>query len=205
MTLVRMPVTAAEQDERKETCMSGERSESVVGRCSIMSEPIELVVFSKMGGPLTKRITLTADGKIASDGSACTMARGRAKRVRIDGIDELAALIESLTPNQAIALGALRDDLPDEVQHRHQGRAPADVPPTTPSPARPRTFVYRPGRPALVLFDYDMKGMPPSVALQLKVTGGFWAAHGGGGPGAGDGGVSAAAVDQRRTFAHRHR
>ena len=28
-----------------------------------MSEPIELVVFSKMGGPLTKRITLTADGK----------------------------------------------------------------------------------------------------------------------------------------------
>ena len=61
-----------------------------------MSEPIELVVFSKMGGPLTKRITLTADGKIASDGSACTMARGRARRVLIDGMDELAALIEGL-------------------------------------------------------------------------------------------------------------
>jgi hypothetical protein len=27
-----------------------------------------------------------------------------------------------------------------------------------------------------VLFDFDMKGMPPSVALQLKVSGGFWAA-----------------------------
>ena len=44
------------------------------------------------------------------------MARGRAKRVRIDGLDELAALIEGLTSQQAIALGALRDDLPDEVR-----------------------------------------------------------------------------------------
>ena len=77
---------------------------------------IELVVFSKTGGPLTKRITLTADGKIASDGSACTMARGRAKRIRIGGIGELAALIEGLTSKQAIALGALRDELPDEVR-----------------------------------------------------------------------------------------
>ena len=40
--------------------------------------PIELTVFSKSGGPLTKRITLTTDGKIASDGNACYMARGRA-------------------------------------------------------------------------------------------------------------------------------
>ena len=54
-----------------------------------MSEPIELVVFSKKGGPLTKRITLTADGKIASDGSACTMARGRAERKRIGCVGEL--------------------------------------------------------------------------------------------------------------------
>ena len=57
--------------------------------CSIMSETIELAIVSKMGGPLTKRITLTADGKIASDGSACTMARGRAKRKRIGCAGEL--------------------------------------------------------------------------------------------------------------------
>ena len=76
---------------------------------------IELAVFSKTGGPLTKRITLTADGKIASDGSACTMARGRARRIRIDCVDELAALIEDLKSNQAIALGSLRDELPDEI------------------------------------------------------------------------------------------
>ena len=77
---------------------------------------IELTVFSKTGGPLTKRVTLTADGKIASDGIACYMARGRAKRVRIGGVGELAALIERSDLKQAIALGSLRDGLPDEVR-----------------------------------------------------------------------------------------
>ena len=41
---------------------------------------IEFTVFTKSGGPLTKRIALTTDGKIASDGSACTMGRPRARR-----------------------------------------------------------------------------------------------------------------------------
>ena len=56
-----------------ETKLGADEAEAVHGR-------IELVVFSKTGGPLTKRIALTADGHIASDGSACTMARGRAER-----------------------------------------------------------------------------------------------------------------------------
>ena len=113
-----------------------------------MSEPIELAVFSKTGGPLTKRITLTADGKIASDGSACTMARGRAKRKRIGGVGELAALIEGLTSEQAIALGALRDELPDEIrivtkaalEERSRQRRSSPEPATTSStgPAGPR-------------------------------------------------------------------
>ena len=94
--------------------------------------PIELTVFSKSGGPLTKRIRSTADGKIASDGNACYMARGRAKRVRIGGIGELAVLIERLNSSQAIALGALRDGLPDEIniltKARDQPRAAAIVP-----------------------------------------------------------------------------
>ena len=37
-------------------------------------------------------------------------------------------------------------------------------------------FVYRPGRPALALFDYDIKGMPGEVAQRLAAAGGFWAA-----------------------------
>ncbi len=75
---------------------------------------IELTVFTKIGGPLTKKIMLIAD-KVVSDGSACTMARGHAKRVTLGHIGELAELIEILTSSQAIALGSLRDDLPDEI------------------------------------------------------------------------------------------
>ena len=41
------------------------------------------------------------------------MARGQARRARIAGVDDLAALIESLESNQAIGLGALRPELPE--------------------------------------------------------------------------------------------
>ena len=135
---------------------------------------IELAVFNKFGGLLTKKIELIAD-KVVSDGSACTMARGRAVRVTLGHVGELVALIESLNSNQAIALGSPRDDLPDEVNiltKRELAKGP--VKGTVARTAE--NFRYRPGHAALVLFDFDMKGMPPSVAFQLKVRGGFWAA-----------------------------
>jgi hypothetical protein len=140
-----------------------------------MSEPIEPVVFSKMGGPLTKRITLTANGWIASDGSACTMARGSAKRERIGCVGELAALIEGLTSEQAIALGALRDDLPDEISIVTKA-ALANGPINGAVARTGDSLAYRPGRPALALFDYDLKGMPGEVAQRVAAAGSFWAA-----------------------------
>ena len=90
-------------------------------------------------------------------------------------IGELAVLIENLNSNQAIALGSPRDDLPDQVNiltKRELAKGP--VKGTVARTAE--NLRYRSGQAALVLFDFDMKGMPPSVALQLKVTGGFWAA-----------------------------
>ena len=104
------------------------------------------------------------------------MARGRAKRVRIDGLDELAALIEGLTSQQAITLGALHDDLPDEVRIVTKAALVAGVAANDTVARTAKNFVYRPGRPALALFDYDMKGMPPGVTQQLTAAGGFWAA-----------------------------
>jgi hypothetical protein len=77
---------------------------------------IELTRLTKDGGPLTKLISLGPDGTVVSDGSACVMTRGTAERVKIADIDELATLIGSLHPSQAIALGTLRDGLPDEVR-----------------------------------------------------------------------------------------
>jgi hypothetical protein len=53
--------------------------------------PIELTCCTKADGLLGKYIALNDEGKVVSDGSACTRARGRAKRVPIDGVAELAA------------------------------------------------------------------------------------------------------------------
>ena len=133
---------------------------------------IEITVFSKDGGPLTKRISLGADGKVASDGSACTMARGRAKRARLSSVAELAKLIESLESNQAIGLGALRSDLPDEVAIVTKAEAGNGG-----GVARTGSnFAYRHGHRALVLFDYDTKGMTAEVSTLVAELGGFWPA-----------------------------
>ena len=44
------------------------------------------------------------------------MSAGTARRAKVANVGVLAALIEQLKPYQAIALGALRDGLPDQVK-----------------------------------------------------------------------------------------
>jgi hypothetical protein len=46
-----------------------------------MNDQIEITALTKAGGPLTKRICLSDDGKLISDGSACIMSRGGARRI----------------------------------------------------------------------------------------------------------------------------
>jgi hypothetical protein len=41
----------------------------------------EITVFTKDKGPLTKSIKLGNDGKVVSDGSACTMGHSQARRI----------------------------------------------------------------------------------------------------------------------------
>jgi hypothetical protein len=77
---------------------------------------IELTGFTKHGGPLTKRISLAADGSLCSDGSQCQMAAGSAQRVRLPDLDAFARLIGQLPPEEAIGLGALRGDLPEMAE-----------------------------------------------------------------------------------------
>src|SRR5215831_1832266 len=128
--------------------------------------PVEITGFAKSGGPLTKRIRIDEAGKVVSDGSACVMGRGVARRFRIANVNALADLIGNLDPHKAIALGALRPDLPDEVWITTKRELDQ-----LNDKARPgliaRTgghILYQPGRPALALLDFDTKGMPPSVA-----------------------------------------
>jgi hypothetical protein len=136
---------------------------------------IEITVLAKDGGPLTKRISLGPDGAIHADGSACAMARGSANRVTFDDLAAFAECIARLASHEAIALGALRDDLPDQVRVATKatlnGHSALDRIARTGD-----NFCYRPGRPALVLIDIDTKGMPPAVQDRIAALGGFWPA-----------------------------
>jgi hypothetical protein len=116
---------------------------------------IELTVFQRTGGPLSKVISLAADGSVRAD--AHKMSQGRAWRVVIGDVEELADLINGLKPTQAITLGALRKDLPDEVKvtvkERLNGEAGVIA-------RDKKHIVYRKGKPALALIDFDRAGMP---------------------------------------------
>jgi hypothetical protein len=135
----------------------------------------EIVCFTKSGGPLTKRISLNDDGSTKSDGSGCLMPRGTAARTPIIDIAELGGMISALRPNQAIALGALRSDLPDQVRvvtkRELSGHAATDVIARTAD-----SIHYRAGQPGFGLFDYDTKGMPADVEARLKAHGKYWTA-----------------------------
>src|SRR5262245_17351505 len=119
-----------------------------------MTVPLEFTIFTKANGPLTKRLCLTADGSVKSDGSACVMSHGTAQRFRVADVDELATVIENIRPDQAIALGALRSGLPDQVhvvtkqklngQPNVIARTSADI-------------VFHKEKPALALIDFDIK------------------------------------------------
>jgi hypothetical protein len=138
--------------------------------------PPEIVLtrLTKAGGPLTKQISLAADGTLIKDGSACVMTRGTAERVRVAGVAALGALIEELAPSQALALGTLHADLPDMVsvvtkKMLVNGVLRPDVIARTGA-----NIVYQ--GPAFVLLDYDTKAMPASVKAELQQRGGFWPA-----------------------------
>ena len=138
----------------------------------------EITVFSKHDGSLTKQISLTPDGTIKSDGSACIMPRGTARRVELVGVGELAELIERMHSSEALALGTLRQGLPEQVEivtkrslDQINGAARPDIIARTGS-----DIIYRPGTAAFALLDYDTKGMPADVAARLDERGGFWPA-----------------------------
>ena len=140
-----------------------------------MSGPFEVTVFAIDGGSLTKRISLGPDGSVKSDGSACVMAKGSARRFAFTEMSQYSELLIALKPNEATVGGALRPDLPDEVkvvtkQKVTSGSQPGII-------ARTKDYIdYRPGKPALAPIDVDLKGMPPTVAAAMDARGGLWAA-----------------------------
>jgi hypothetical protein len=137
-----------------------------------MSAQIEITALTKAGGPLTKRIALAPDGSLKSDGSACVMSSGTGRRMRLAGLDAFAEYIGHLAPYEAIALGMLRTDLPDQVEittkNKLNGNARPDL------IARTGDYIaYRPGRSSLALIDVDTKGMPAAIREKISAAGGF--------------------------------
>ena len=131
-------------------------------------------VLSKTGGPLTKVITLTPDGKIHSDGSTCIMSTGMAHRRHMT-LEAFGQLIARLEHNQAIALGQLRHDLPDVVRVVTKAQLPPDHPPDV--VARSQEHIgYETNAPALILIDVDTKAMPPAVRQRVDELGGLYEA-----------------------------
>jgi hypothetical protein len=133
--------------------------------------PAELTSFTKADGPLTKCISLAPDGTVKSDGSACIMARGAAQRLRIADVGELAAVIEKIRPEQAIALGALRAGLPEKVLIAPKNKLNGQTDTIARTAAE---IVFQKEKPALALLDYDTKGIPGDVLAEIKRRGGFW-------------------------------
>jgi hypothetical protein len=134
----------------------------------------ELIVFTKQGGPLTKRISLN-ENTIRSDGSACVMARGEARRLNVADVRQLATSIENLDANQAIGLGQLRAGLPNEVKIVTKDKLNGEALPNVIA----RTgddIIYQKGQSAFALLDFDTKGMPRAVKAELTRWGGFWPA-----------------------------
>jgi hypothetical protein len=134
---------------------------------------VELTHFTKANGPLTKRMSLTPDGALTSDGSACIMARGSARRLPIADIGALAEAINQIGSGQAIALGCLRHGLPAKVRIVIKGKLDGQEGVIARTSA---DIVFRKQRQALALLDFDTKGMPPDVAEEMAQRGGFWPA-----------------------------
>jgi hypothetical protein len=140
---------------------------------------IEITGIAKVGGTLTKRISLAPDGSLLSDGSECIMSVGKAWRAKFDTLHKFAGCITSLEPHEAIALGALHQDLPDEVNVVTKSRLGLMNGAAAANNLIARTgdyIFYRPEQSALVLIDIDCKGMPAAVRDRIKAVGGFWAA-----------------------------
>jgi hypothetical protein len=136
-----------------------------------------ITIFDKSGGPLTKRIWLTEDGTLNKNSSACIMARGRARRASFSTLGAFANCIGALSTNQAIALGNLRPDLPDDVEIISEDKLKLMNGVSHDVIARVGdNIIYQPDRPAVALWDYDSKGMSPEAAARIAEAGGPWSA-----------------------------
>jgi hypothetical protein len=136
-----------------------------------MTPQITLIKKSGPNAVMSKRIFLDNQGKVCSDGSQCLMTQGTATPATAETAADLAKHIMACGTDQAIALGALRADLPDPANITTR----AKLKDSSGAITRTRQFIdYPTGAPAWALIDFDTKGMPADVAASIEAAGGMW-------------------------------
>ena len=132
---------------------------------------LEITVFKKSAGVLSKTIAAAVDGSPVSDGSACRMSSGDAKRVPLPGgAQALADLIDNMAPNEALSLGRLVSGVGKSAPVTTVSRLKSAPEGTI---ARSQDFLeFMENTPAFMLLDIDRKGMPQAVADRIKAAGG---------------------------------
>jgi len=132
---------------------------------------IEITMFKKSAGVLSKTIAAAVGGSPVSDGSACRMSSGEAKRMPLaDGAQALADLISNMAPNEALSLGRLVSGVAESAPVTTVSRLRSAPEGTI---ARSRDFLeFIPDAPAFMLLDIDRKGLPQAVAERINAAGG---------------------------------
>jgi len=135
---------------------------------------IEITVLKKSAGVLSKRIAAAVDGSPVSDGSACRMSSGEAKRMPLPaGAQALADLIDNMAPNEALSLGRLVLGVAESVPVTTVSRLRSAPSAPEGTIARSRDFLeFIPDAPAFMLLDVDRKGMPQAVTERINAAGG---------------------------------
>jgi hypothetical protein len=132
------------------------------------------ITLIKKCGPnplMSKKIFLDEKGALRIDGSQCVMIQGTAERAPAATASDLAEIISDCSSDQAIALGSLKDGLPNSVPIT----VPRKIKDNPGAITRSREFIdYRPGIPAWGLIDFDTKGMPAHVAARIEAERGMW-------------------------------
>jgi hypothetical protein len=136
---------------------------------------IEITSLVKSDGPLSKHISLGPDGKLRSDGSACFMAAGEARRLQVDLL-KLSRHIDACESDHAIALGRLRNGLSDVVEIRTKRALNGHAQQHGIIARTADNIVYQPGQPAFVLIDIDTKDLPGHVRDWMAASGDPWQA-----------------------------
>jgi hypothetical protein len=150
---------------------SGEPVDAASPNSKPMSPQITLITKRDAPALMSKRISLEANGKLKSDGSECRMVTGTAARAVAGTAGDLAQIVQSCGSNQAIALGALNEDLSTPVNVTTKDRLDHHPGAIT----RSRSCIdYQPGVPAWCLIDFDTKGMPKEVSDRINAAGGMW-------------------------------